>query len=203
MDLIGSVIAANPCPPLPLQCVRKDPATGNPVVGYINTHHVLMQAYAHAMQRDHGKENAQRQLTQTELTSILMKSFADTSEPPDPEKLYIAAGTFTRAYLHAFMPARQVPDARFAPYDEISRCTYGNNPIVRASCEHLAGLILYDECPVGESVRDEHGMVVGQRTYGDILESLKLQPFSKLLCTYAEVHRARAANGADVVEIVD
>lgn len=204
MDLIGSVIAANPCPPLPLQCIRRDPATEKPMVGFLNTHHVLMQAYAYAMQRDCQKENMQRQETQTELTRVLVSEFTQSSDPPDPEKLYTASGTFTRSYLHSFMPKRQVPDARFAPYDDVCNDTYTNNAIVRSSCEHLAGMIFYDECPVGEHVvRDEHGTAVGQRSYDEILESLKTRPFSKLLCNYSEVHRARMAQETGLVEILD
>ena len=51
MDLLGSVVAANPCPPLPLLVNRPDAKTGRPTDGFGNTHHVLMQAYAHAMHR--------------------------------------------------------------------------------------------------------------------------------------------------------
>lgn len=203
MDLLGSVIAANPCPPLPLQCNRHEPGTGKPFVGFLNTHHVLMQAYAHAMQRDNQNENMQRQATQTELTRVFMSVFADAGTP-DPEKLYIAAGTFTRSYLHSFMPERRVPDARFAPYDDIRNDTYAQNAIVRSSCEHLAGMIFYDECPIGENVpRDKDGVAVDQRPYAEVLESLKLQPFSKLLCEYATVHRNRMSQGAVLVEMTD
>ncbi|KAJ1468657.1 hypothetical protein T484DRAFT_3629592 [Baffinella frigidus] len=50
----------------------------------------------------------------------------------DPETLYNAATTFTRAYLQAFMPKRiNGADARFAPYADISSDTYSDNPIVR------------------------------------------------------------------------
>ncbi|KAJ1468557.1 hypothetical protein T484DRAFT_1755024 [Baffinella frigidus] len=192
MDLIGAVIAANPCPPLPLKAMRHDRATEQDVEGYLNTHHILMQSYAFAIQRNNPGENLIRQATQTELTNVLMATFASTSEPPNPEKLYTAAGTFTRNYLHSFMPKMPVPDARFAPYDEIARCTFGNNPIVHAACEHLAGMIYYDECPVGEDVViDTMGNVVGQRSYADVLKSLENLPYSTVLCKYADVHRGR------------
>jgi hypothetical protein len=204
MDLIGSVIAANPCPPMPMQCNRMDPATGKPGVGFLNTHHVLMQAYAHAMQRDNQKENAERQNMQKILTGTFIASFTDGNGPPDPVKLYNAAGTFTRSYLHSFMPMRPIPDARFAPYEEVHKSTYGNNPIVRASCEHLAGMIFYDECPVGDDIlHDEHGVAIQQRPYDEILESLKREPFSSVLCKYADVHRARMTDVATLVEIGD
>jgi len=191
MDLLGSVVAANPCPPLPLLVNRTDSKTGRPIDGFGNTHHVLMQAYSHAMQRGNEKANAERMATQTALTEVLMQAFhadgpatapgavADPDPLPNPEALYTACTTFTRNYLHAFMPDRPVPDARFAAYDDVSTDSYGGNPIVRASCEHLAGMIYYDEG--------------GTRPFEDVLAPLKRMQFSGVLCKYGEVHRARAA----------
>jgi hypothetical protein len=201
MDLIGSVIAANPCPPMPVQCMRKHPATDKMVPGFLNTHHVLMQAYAHAMQRDCARENLQRQQTQTELTRVFMTAFAGGGSA-NPEKLYAAASVFTRCYLHSFMPNRPIPDARFAPYDEVSTSTYDNNPIVRASCEHLAGMIFYDECPAGEEGQQQQQQQQ-QRSYADIVASLKTLPFSQILCMYAAVHRGRFTAASSVVEMLD
>ena len=206
MDLIGSVIAAIPCPPLPLQTTRVDPETGRQTIRFINTHHILMQSFAFAIQRDNQSENVIRKNTQTELTRVFMTVFASTSEPPNPEKLYNAAGKFTREYLHSFLPKMQIPDARFAPYDEISGNTSENNPIVSGACEHLAGLMYYDECLVGEdAVLDVDGIVVEQRPYADILKSLKYLPYSTLLCMYSEVHRGRMLlhAGASAIEIVE
>jgi len=37
---------------------RRDTKTGDPIDGFANTHHILMQAYSHAMQRNHAKGNA-------------------------------------------------------------------------------------------------------------------------------------------------
>jgi hypothetical protein len=209
MDLLGSVVAANPCPPLPLKCTRRDPATHKSVDGFANTHHVLMQAYAFAMQRNCVTDNVQREKTQTELTNVFVAAFRgplDSNDvtPPDPEQLYVAATTFTRAYLHSFMPSRPVPDARFAPYDEISSSTYENNPVVKAACEHLAGMIFYDEYPDADAdpVLDENGVQVEQRSYDTVLTSLKMMPFSAVLCKYAEVHRARRYL-QPVVEMLD
>ncbi|KAJ1470484.1 hypothetical protein T484DRAFT_1753836 [Baffinella frigidus] len=171
---------------MPVCCMRKEPGTDRKVPGFLNTHHVLMQAYAHAIQRDNENENTRRQVTQTELTRAFVAQF--TSANADPEKLYTAAGTFTRSYLHSFMPDRLIPDARFAPYDEIATSTYEKNPVVQAACEHLAGMIFYDECPVGnETVAD----AVEQRPYKEVLDSLKCLPFSTILSIYAAVHRGR------------
>ena len=188
MDLLGSVVAANPCPPLPLLVNRTDSKTGRPIDGFGNTHHVFMQAYTHAMQRGNEKANAKRMAAQTELTQVLMRAFhadgmqtgivTDADPLPNPEGLYEACTTFTRSYLHAFMPDRPVPDARFAAYDDVSTDSYRTNPIVRASCEHLAGMIYYDEG--------------GERAFADVLSPLKRMQFSEILCKYAEVHRARA-----------
>jgi hypothetical protein len=175
MDMLGAVVAALPCPPLPLQVTRTDRETGKAGIGFTNTHHVLMQAYAHAIQRDCVKDNDTRQKTQIELTNVLLDSFKAHS---DPEMLYEAGTTFTRNYLHAFMPKRSIPDARFAPYDEVASSCYENNPIVRASCEHLAGLMYYDGG--------------GGTDYENLLEPLKGLPFSIILCKYAELHRARS-----------
>ena len=209
MDLLGSVVAANPCPPLPLKCIRRDPTTDREIDGFANTHHVLMQAYAFAMQRDCKKDNVRREKTQTELTNTFVTAFAgplDSNKPaaPDPENLYDAATTFTRAYLHSFMPDRPVPDARFAPYDEVKSSTHDNNPVVRAACEHLAGMIFYDEYPGAdtEEVLDENGVHVEQRSYETVLNSLKTVPFSDVLCMYARVHRERRCL-QPVVEIID
>jgi hypothetical protein len=193
MDLIGSVIAANPCPPMPLQCTRINPATGNPGVGFLNTHHVLMQAYAHAMQRDNQKENTVRKQSQEVLTQTLLASFTNDAISKDSEKLYIACSTFTRSYIHAFMPNRPMPDTRFAPYEMICSNTYETNPIVQAACEHLAGMIYYDE----------NNEATVQRPYSEVLESLKSQPFSSLLRKYADVHIGRMKEGANLVEITD
>jgi hypothetical protein len=200
MDLLGSVVAANPCPPLPLKCTRRDPANDRLVEGFANTHHVLMQAYAFAMQRNCTKDNLQREQTQTDLTNVFVNVFrgaTNNGNVPEPEELYTAATTFTRAYIHSFMPNRPVPDARFAPYEEISFNTHDSNPVVKASCEHLAGMIFYDEYPdTGpETVFDENGCNMGfkqeHRSYADVLNSLKMLPFSEILCKYAAVHRER------------
>jgi hypothetical protein len=193
MDLLGSVIAANPCPPMPLQCTRLDPANGKPIVGYLNTHHILMQAYAHAMQRDNQKENTERKNTQEILTQSLLTSFTEATTSQDPEKLYMACSTFTRSYIHAFMPKRPMLDARFAPYDEVCKDTYEKNPVVHAACEHLAGMIFYDE----------HNGTSEKRPYAEVLESLKCEPFSSVLCKYADVHNRRMKEGATLIEIED
>ena len=182
MDLLGSVIAAHPCPPLPLQCTRVDKQTDRSMLGFANTHHILMQTCMHAMRRDCVADNVRRQKEQTELTGVFLAVFSGSAEtpgsPPDPATLYTAATVFTRGYLRSFMPDRtNVPDARFAPFDEVSSSTYQNNPLVRASCEHLAGLIYYDRG--------------GEEPYDDILAPLKHVPFSGILSKYADVHRAR------------
>jgi hypothetical protein len=158
-----------------------------------------MQAYAHAMQRANKKDDARRMVAQTALTEVLMQAFhADAAQVggaaahgalPSPETLYEACTTFTRNYLHAFMPDRQVPDARFARYDEMSSDTYSTNPIVRASCEHLAGMIYYDEG--------------GEREYEDVLEPLKALRYAAVLCRYGAVHRGRASTARHVVEQLD
>jgi len=199
MDLIGSVIAAHPCPPLPLQCTRVDKQTDRPILGFANTHHILMQTCLHAMRRDCASDNERRQKEQTELTGVFLAAFRGSTEtpgqPPDPETLYKAATVFTRGYLRSFMPDRaNVPDARFAPFDEVSSSTYQNNPLVRASCEHLAGLIYYDRG--------------GEEPYDDLLAPLKHVPFSGILSKYADVHRARGILEAaeslhSISEVVD
>lgn len=200
LDLLGSVVAANPCPPLPLKCTRKDPATDRHVEGFANTHHVLMQAYAFAIQRDSALDNAQREITQTKLTHAFITAFQ--SNVP-PEKLYDAATTFTRSYLHSFMPNRPVPDARFAPYDEISSCTYENNPIVKAACEHLSGMIYYDEYPDENASAsfDDAGVQVQCRSYEEILDSLKNVAFSEVLHKYAQVHMGRQQASPGIEEL--
>jgi hypothetical protein len=192
MDLLGSVVAALPCPPLPLKCIRTDPATDRQIEGFANTHHVLMQAYAFAIKRDCAKDNAQREKTQIALTNVFVTAF-QCDKTPNPEELYSAATTFTRAYLHSFMPNRPVPDARFAPYDEICFNTHDSNPVVRAACEHLAGMIFYDEYPDADAaaVIDADGVEVNSRSYQEVLESLKMMPFSEIISKYAEVHRGR------------
>jgi hypothetical protein len=187
MDLLGTIVAANPCPPLPLQVKRRDLRSDKDIDGFANTHHVLMQAYVHAMQRDCVKDNAQREKTQTELTCVLQSAFCDPSN--DSEKLYNSCTTFTRAYLHAFMPNRPVMDARFASYEDVASDTYTNNPIIRSACEHLAGLKFYDEG--------------GERTYDAILEPLKTMPFSQVLSKYAEVHTTRSIDIPSITEIVE
>ena len=179
---------------------RTDTKTGDPIDGFANTHHILMQAYSHAMQRNNAKDNARRMVTQTQLTDVLMDAFkadgvqtggaTDPDPLPDPEKLYEACTTFTRNYLHAFLPDRGVPDARFAPYDDVSGDSYRTNPIVRAACEHLAGMIYYDEG--------------GAREYDDVLEPLKGLRYAGVLCKYGEVHRGRASKTTrPVVEQLD
>ena len=176
MDLLGSVIAAHPCPPLPLQCTRVDKQTDRPMSGFANTHHILMQTCLHAMRRDCASDNVRRQREQTELTGVFLGVFRGSTETP--ATLYTAATVFTRGYLRSFMPDRtNVPDARFAPFDEVSSSTYQNNPLVRSSCEHLAGLLYYDRG--------------GEVPYDDLLAPLKHVPFSGILSKYAEVHRAR------------
>jgi hypothetical protein len=187
MDLLGSVVAANPCPPLPLQVMRTDTKTGKKIDGFANTHHVLMQAYMHAMQRNCLKDNTEREKTQTDLTTTFQNAFSNPSN--DPEKLYSACTTFTRSYLHAFMPNRPMVDARFAPYDDIASDTYTKNTIIKSSCEHLAGLIFYDEG--------------GERTYEEVLEPLKNMPFSEVLAKYAEVHTARSVDIPSITEITE
>jgi hypothetical protein len=143
--------------------------------GFANTHHILMQTCMHAMRRDCGTDNVRRQHEQTRLTGVFLAAFRG---PPEPETLYTAATVFTRAYLRSFMPDRtNVPDARFAPFDDVASSTYQNNPLVRASCEHLAGLLYYDRG--------------GEEPYDDLLAPLKRVPFSGILTKYAELHRAR------------
>jgi hypothetical protein len=187
MDLLGSIVAASPCPPLPLQVMRPDSKTGKEIVGFANTHHILMQAYVHAMRRNCEKDNAQREKTQTSLTNVLLAEFCDESN--NSEQLYNACTTFTRAYIHAFMPLRPIVDARFAPYDEIASDTYGKNPIIRSCCEHLAGLIYYDEN--------------GTRNYDEILEPLKTMSFSQVLAKYAQVHITRSVGIPTLTDITE
>ena len=187
MDLLGSIVAANPCPPLPLQVTRKDAHTGRDIVGFANTHHVLMQAYVHAMNRDCVEDNSQREKTQIELTRVLQLAFSDPSK--SPEQLYNSCTTFTRAYLHAFMPKRDVMDARFPPFDDIACDSSKNNNIIRCACEHLAGLIYYDEG--------------GSRTYEEILSPLKDMQYSRILSKYAEVHTARLIDTPTITEIME
>ena len=139
MDLLGSIVAASPCPPLPLQVNRKDCHTGKDIIGFANTHHILMQAYVHAMNRDCKKDNEEREKTQIELTRVLQLAFCDPTK--SPEQLYNSCTTFTRAYLHAFMPERNSIDARFPPFSEIACDSSKTNNIIRSACEHLAGLI--------------------------------------------------------------
>jgi len=148
---------------------------GKPVAGYANTHHILQQAMVHAMRRDCTMENAVRLQKQVQLTDVFLKAFRDPSQTP--EALYVEAGSFTRQYLHSFMPDRTVPDARFAPYDEIRTSTYGNNPIVRSTCEHLAGLMFYNEA--------------GVRPYDEVLTPLKTLAYADILSMYRDVHVAR------------
>jgi hypothetical protein len=196
LDLIGSVIAANPCPPLPL--ISFQVSDGKSRLRYLNTHHILMQSYAHAIQRDDPSANEVRKATQLQLTHELMTVFVKIDATP--EALYNSASTFTRSYLHSFFPKMQVPDARFAPYDEVAKDTPGQNPIVRAASEHLAGMILYDECPVeGDDTLDE--AFVQPRSYSDIVESLNNKPFSQLLSMYGDVHRKRMGSGS--IEVVE
>jgi hypothetical protein len=191
MDLIGTTIAALPMPPLPLMVNRTD-KDGKPVPGYANTHHVLQQAVVHAMRRDCKKENSVRQQMQIQLTNTFLATFRDPSQTP--EALYSEATTFTRQYLHSFMPDRPIPDARFAPYDEIHTSVYGNNPLVRSSCEHLAGLMFYNEA--------------GVRPYDEVLADLKALPFSILLSKYRDVHITRGVEEENnrihqIVEILE
>ena len=189
MDLLGSVVAAIPCPPLPLQCVRRNPITETTGVGFANTHHILFQAVTFAMQRDNKKDNVRREHTQKLLTSDLQKAL-QKSPPPCAEKIYDSCTAFTRSYLHAFMPDRKFEaDARFAPYDEIKSDTYMNNPIVRASCEHLAGMIFYDND--------------GTPEYDETLEPLKKLCFSQILERYAKVHASRAVGESGVHEVFE
>ena len=187
MDLLGTMVAALPCPPLPLQVIRKDCHTGKDIDGFANTHHVFMQAFVHAMRRDCEKDNTKREKTQIELTRALQSAFCDPTMTP--EKLYNSCTTFTRAYLHAFMPERSSQDARFAQYSDIACDTYNNNNIIRCACEHLSGLIYYDEG--------------GSRTFEDILTPLKDMQFSQILLKYAEVHTQRSLEIPTITEIVD
>ena len=187
MDLPGGIVAASPCPPLPLQIRRNDSKTGEMIDGFANTHHVLMQAYVHAMRRNCASDNKQRETTQKELTSVLQKAFCDKTM--STEQLYNSCATFTRAYLHAFMPNRPVMDARFSAYSDVASDTYANNPIVRASCEHLAGLMFYDEG--------------GTTTYEHLISPLKTMPYSQVLAKYAELHIARCADLPNVEEVVE
>jgi len=187
MDLLGSVVAALPCPPLSLQCVRRNPVTETTGIGYANTHHILFQAVTFAMQRDNEKDNIQRAQTQTVLTNDFQKALQETPTPCE-EKIYESCTRFTRAYLHAFMPDRKFEaDARFAPYDVIKDDTYTNNPIVRAACEHLAGMIFYDNS--------------GKPDYAETLEPLKKLRFKELLKRYAKIHTSRAVGESGVHEI--
>ena len=82
--------------------MRPDTKDGKLIVGFANTHHILMQAYVHAMRRNCEKDNVQREKTQTALTNVLLTEFCDESN--NSEQLYNACTTFTRAYIHAFMP---------------------------------------------------------------------------------------------------
>ena len=191
MDLLGAVVAANPCPPLPLICRRVNVSNDSKCSGYGNTHHVLMQAYTHAMNRNNQKDDARRERTQMDLTSTFIQAFSTETKPPRPQDLYEAATKFTREYLHSFMPDRtNMVDARFAPYDEMCYATYHDNPICRAACEHLSGMISYDEAGFDNA-----------RSFKEVLSSLKDKPFSELLCKYADVHTSRNADAHDVVEI--
>jgi len=194
MDLLGAIVAANPCPPLPLICKRVNRSNDSICTGYGNTHHVLMQAYTHAMKRANPRDDARREKTQIDLTRTFMHAFSTKAHIPKAQDLYEAATTFTREYLHSFMPDRQnMVDARFAPYEEICYATYSNNPICRAACEHLSGMISYDEA----------GVVENARSFEEVLSSLKDKPFSELLSKYAEVHTGRNADEREVVEILE
>ena len=128
MDLLGSIVAANPCPPLPLQVMREDCHAGDDIYSFANTHHVLMQAYVHAMRRDCVKDNEQREKTQIELTQTLQSALCDSQK--DPNKIYNSCTKFTLAYLHSCMPERPVIDSGFAPYSDVASGTYTNNNII-------------------------------------------------------------------------
>jgi hypothetical protein len=146
------------------------------------------------MRRANPVDDARREKTQIDLTSTFMRAFSTKAQPPKPQDLYEAATVFTRLYLHSFMPDRQnVVDARFAPYDEICYATYNDNPICRSACEHLSGMVSYDEA----------GVLDNARSFEEVLSSLKDKPFSELLVKYAEVHTGRNANAHDVVEVLE
>jgi len=185
MDLVAGTVAASPCPPLPLQVNRTDTKTGKEISGFASSHHVLMQAYTVAMKRDCQRDNKVREIKQTELTGILLAAFCNKDNTS--QQLYDACTTFTRDYLHAFMPNRQIPDARFSPYEDIACDTYKTNKVICSCCEHLAGLIYYDEG--------------GANEYEDVLEPFKDMPFSQILQEYAKVHIGRALNIPSIIEI--
>ena len=187
MDLVAGIVAASPCPPLPLQIMRPDTKTGKDIPGFASSHHLLMQGYIHAMKRDNQHDNSIREKKQIELTTALLNAFCNEKNSSD--HLYNSCTTYTRSYLHAFMPNRDVPDARFPQYDDIACDTYETNPIIRSCCEHLAGLIYYDES--------------GEKEYDDILEPFKNMPFSQVLKKYAEVHTKRSLNIPSIMEIPD
>jgi hypothetical protein len=185
MDLVAGTVAASPCPPLPLLINRTDTKTGKDVPGFASSHHILMEAMTHAMARDNPKENKIREIRQTELTNILLAEFCNKLNTP--LKLYDACTTFTRNYLHSFIPHRTVPDARFAHYEDVSCDTYTKNHMVRSCCEHLAGLIFYDKG--------------GEIEYDDILEPFKNMPFSQILQEYAKVHTSRSLEIPSIIEV--
>ena len=185
MELIGSTVAASPCPPLPLQINRTDSKTGKDVVGFASSHHILMQAMSHAVARDNPKENKVRELTQIDLTNTLLVEFCNKLNTP--QNLYDACTSFTRNYLHSFLPDRTVPDARFANYDDIACDTYNSNKMIASCSEHLAGLVYFDEG--------------GENEYDDLLEPLKNMPFSQILQEYAKVHIARSLNIPSIIEV--
>jgi hypothetical protein len=174
MDLIASTVAAVVVPPLALMATRIEPNTDRRIAGYANSHHLFQQAMIHAMRRECPSENEVRQATQIHLTNVFLEAFR-TSEAP--ETLYTACTDFTRGYLISFMPSRaNSTDVRFAPYDEVRYSGY-ENPVTRSACEHLAGLIYYDEG--------------GARQYGEVLGTLKNLKLAEILSKYREVHLAR------------
>ena len=185
MELVAGTVAASPCPPLPLLINRSDTKTGKDVPGFASSHHILMEAMTHAMARDSPKENKIRQIRQTELTNILPAEFCNKLNTP--QNLYDACTSFTRNYLHCFLPKRSVPDARFANYADIACDTYNSNKMIASCAEHLAGLMFYDED--------------GKKEYDDCLEPLKNMPFSQILQEYANVHVNRSLEIPSIMEV--
>jgi hypothetical protein len=146
-----------------------------------------MQAISHASSRDNPKDNKVRELTQIDLTNTLLMEFCNKLNTP--QNLYDACTSFTRNYLHSFLPARNVPDARFAAYEDIACDTYTSNKMIANICEHLAGLMFYDQD--------------GKKEYDDCLEPLKNMPFSQILQEYAKVHINRSLEKTTSIIEVD
>lgn len=198
-DILAAAIASQPCPPLPLQVSRPVAGMEHKTVGYGNSHHVIMQGLAFSMQRLDAAQNKRRCDKQLTLTKDFLRDFRRSGGVSaagggcalTPEQLYDRCTEFTRGILLALMPWREKQgdvDARFARFDEIAREKYDSNPIVKATCEHLAGMLLYDG--------GDHSA-----SFDEIVRTLKPLNYGQLLTEYARVHRERGRAGVEMVDI--